>query len=83
MPFPPRPGSERGHRRRVVLDGEGTRWTVSERPAGQVPGARAERSLVFDSERRCFRVWDYPASWSNLADGELLVLGRLPAAVRG
>ena len=72
--------SERGRSpggSRMVVDPEGRTWTVREIDAAHVPGARARRSLIFDTAGCCFRVWQYPQDWRDLLNDELLALGRI------
>lgn len=72
-----RPGTGRFLGCRIVVDREGRPWTVREADATHVPGARAERCLIFDTSGYCFRVWQYPFDWRELTNGELLALGRV------
>jgi hypothetical protein len=62
---------------RLAVDPEGRAWTVREADATHVPGARARRSLIFDTVGYCFRVWQYPLDWRDLTNVELLALGRI------
>jgi hypothetical protein len=50
---------------------DGVEWHVREVSAVSVPGSQGERCLIFDSEMSVRRVWDYPATWSELSDEEL------------
>lgn len=61
---------------RTVSDAAGAGWRVYEMSAGHVPGARAARCLVMESESQgvCRRFWNYPANWQELPDDELLAL---------
>ena len=45
---------------------EGLAWRVVECAAGQVPGSRGPRCLVFLSEGLVRRVWDFPPDWRTL-----------------
>lgn len=49
--------------------------------ATNVPGARAERCLIFDSEGVVRRAWVFPAAWNELDDESVFALldGELPA----
>jgi hypothetical protein len=60
---------------RVAVDRQGRAWTVREMDAARVPGARARRSLIFDTAGHCFRIWQYPVDWRDLTTHELLALG--------
>jgi hypothetical protein len=62
---------------RIAVDPAGRAWTVREMDAAHVPGARAGRSLIFDTVGCCFRVWQYPLDWRDLPAAELLALGRI------
>jgi hypothetical protein len=62
---------------RVAVDPQGRTWTVRETDSTHVPGARARRSLIFDSVGCCFRVWHYPPDWRDLTTAELLALGQV------
>jgi hypothetical protein len=53
------------------LDSHGLPWVVSEVRCADVPGARAERCLVFESQYVVRRVWTYPRYWRELDPGEL------------
>ena len=64
--------AERGSaRKRAFIDGDGLSWSVREMAATDVPGAQAERCLIFDSEMICRRRWRFPSNWYELPDGEL------------
>jgi hypothetical protein len=62
---------------RMAVDPQGRAWTVRETDATHVPGARARRSLIFDTVGCCFRVWHYPPDWRDLTTAELLALGKV------
>jgi hypothetical protein len=49
-------------------------WTVSERNTKDMPGARADRCLVFMSLTTVRKVWTYPTTWFDLTDAALLAL---------
>ena len=51
-------------------------WIVEEMDARHVPGAKAERCLVFSTGSITRRVWEYPANWMALPDAELQALSR-------
>jgi hypothetical protein len=55
---------------RVFVDGEGTRWHVSERPFADYDRRRG-LSLIFASDAAVRRVREYPATWYLLSDEEL------------
>ena len=57
---------------RMVLDGSGTLWRISEMMAEQSPGAPQALCLVLSSENRYHRVWSYPADWMRWSIDELL-----------
>ena len=59
----------------VVIDRDGTEWTVREVPTPQ-PWARAPRCLVLGSRECVRRVWAYPEAWRALDADALLRLGR-------
>ena len=71
--------TNRRHRdhRRSVLDASGNSWQVYERNAAHEPGARAERCLIFESERAWRRAWQYPVDWEALSEAELRTIGRI------
>lgn len=58
---------------RVFVDGEGTRWQVSERPFADYDRRRG-LSLIFASDSAVRRVREYPANWFSLSDEELQLL---------
>jgi hypothetical protein len=58
----------------TVRDDRHVRWSISERDAADVPGARGPRCLVFMSESTVRRIWTYPASWRRLSPDALLAL---------
>lgn len=60
--------------KRRLLSGA-DRWLVAEVDARDIPGALAERCLVFQSEHVARRLWHYPANWHSLSDYALAALG--------
>jgi len=58
---------------RVFVDGDGTRWHVSERPFADYDRRRG-LSLIFASDSAVRRVRAYPQDWSALSDAELIAL---------
>jgi hypothetical protein len=58
---------------RSFLDTEGARWRVYEQAFGDYD-RRSGMSLIFASDSAVRRVRDYPASWMELSDDELLEL---------
>jgi hypothetical protein len=50
---------------------DGVEWHVREISAASIPGSQSERCLIFDSDMTVRRVWDYPATWFDLADDDL------------
>jgi hypothetical protein len=50
---------------------ENVTWTVHEVDTSAVPGARAPRCLVVESENIVRRVWSYPPNWSAFGDDTL------------
>lgn len=59
-------------RRKFTVSGE--LWSVSERDARDVPGARALTCLVFESQDTVRRCWSFPPNWRDMDDS---ALGRL------
>ena len=51
------------------------RWLVAEVDARGIPGALADRCLVFQSEHVARKLWHYPADWYSLSDYALAALG--------
>ena len=51
-----------------------TEWSVCEIDCTHIPGARAARCLLFDSEFVMRRVYDFPQTWFALSDAELLAV---------
>ncbi|MFI5229602.1 MAG: hypothetical protein ACHQWU_11070 [Gemmatimonadales bacterium] len=49
----------------------GARWTVREVDASRVPGAQADRCLVFEGDGVLRRAWIYPANWADLPERDL------------
>lgn len=66
---------EREERRRFLVKGE--LWSVSERDTRSVPGARAAKCLVFESEAAVRRAWSYPGNWRDMDDSALWRLSEL------
>jgi hypothetical protein len=59
----------------VVVDRDGTEWTVREMTTPQA-WARAPRCLVLGSRECVRRVWTYPDDWRSLDADQLHRLGR-------
>ena len=57
---------------RVVRDDSGTRWRVSEVRGDDVPGARGDACLIFESDCAIRRVWHYPPTWRELPPPDLI-----------
>jgi hypothetical protein len=51
-------------------------WMVREVDTTRVPGARADRCLIFESDSVVRRVWVFPATWESLGDRDLGALLR-------
>jgi len=56
----------------VVKDATGTPWRVTEVRGCDVPGARGDSCLVFESDVAIRRVWRYPSGWRDMAGPELI-----------
>lgn len=69
---------DRGEGRGIVVDDE--LWTVSERDARDVPGARAAMCLVFESQAAVRRTWSFPRNWRDMEDSALWRLSELTAS---
>ena len=69
---------ERGDQRGIIVEGE--LWTVSERDARDVPGARAPMCLVFESPEAVRRSWSFPRNWRDMDDRALWRLSELTAS---
>jgi hypothetical protein len=69
---------DRGRGRSFELEGE--RWSVSERDAQRVPGARAPTCLIFESEGAVRRSWSVPSNWRDMDDAALWRLSELTAS---
>jgi len=67
-------GGDREVPRVVYDDTTGARWRVREVDARSVPGARADRCLLFEGEGVIRRVWNYPRDWSHLPPDEMVKL---------
>ena len=52
-------------------DKEDNCWTVQEVDTSKVSWARRPSCLIFSSELAIRRVWDFPADWRKLGNGEL------------
>ena len=63
---------------RVLVDDDGTKWTVREVDARAIPGARRSRCLFLENHETVRRLWRYPPRWLELSDAALLgrTLGR-------
>lgn len=59
--------------KRRLLSGA-DRWLVAEVDARDIPGARGDRCLVFQSDHVARRMWDYPPGWYTLSDAALAAL---------
>ena len=57
---------------RVVKDTAGVHWRVTEVCGREVPGARGDACLVFESDCAIRRVWHYPERWRELPAPELI-----------
>jgi hypothetical protein len=64
--------------RDLIVDG--IEWHVREVSAAGIPGTQSDRCLIFDSEMTVRRVWDYPASWSELSNEDLWRLASIGRA---
>lgn len=53
---------------------QGIAWRVREMDAKHIPGARADRCLIFDSEGVVRRAWSYPRAWAELDDESIWAL---------
>jgi hypothetical protein len=53
---------------------QGIAWRVREMDATNIPGARANRCLIFDSEGVVRRAWSFPHSWAELDDASIWAL---------
>jgi hypothetical protein len=60
---------------------DGVEWHVREVSAASIPGSRSEHCLIFDSDMTVRRVWDYPATWFDLADDDLWRLTTIAVAL--
>ena len=69
---------DRGTRRSITVGGEP--WTVSERDAPDIPGARTPMCLVFESQAAVRRSWTFPPNWRDMQDGALWRLSELTAS---
>jgi hypothetical protein len=58
----------------VVVDRDGTEWTVREVPTPQ-SWARRSHCLVLNSRDCVRRLWEYPGSWRTLDADALFRLG--------
>ena len=52
-------------------------WSVSERDATGVPGARAATCLIFESQSAVRRSWSFPPNWREMDDSALWRLSEL------
>ena len=59
---------------RMIRDETGEVWTVVERKADAIVGARRPACLIFHTDRGFTRLWIYPEKWDELSDRELLAL---------
>ncbi|NUO63118.1 MAG: hypothetical protein HOQ11_00840 [Gemmatimonadaceae bacterium] len=59
--------------KRRVLSGH-ERWLIAEVDARAVPGARADRCLVCQSDQVVRRMWEYPPNWYSLSETALAAL---------
>ena len=53
---------------------QGIAWRVREMDATNIPGARANRCLIFDSEGVVRRAWSFPRTWAELDDEDIWAL---------
>lgn len=60
-------------RARTLFDAEGVQWRIFEQAFSDYD-RRNGLSLIFASDSAVRRVRDYPASWFDLPDDELLML---------
>jgi hypothetical protein len=73
--FPAHGGAAEEDYPHVVVDRDGTEWTVREVPTPQ-SWARAARCLVLSSRDCVRRIWSFPTGWRALDADALLRLGR-------
>ncbi|NUQ20957.1 MAG: hypothetical protein HOQ09_08345 [Gemmatimonadaceae bacterium] len=59
--------------KRRILSGT-DHWLITEVDARGVPGARADRCLICQSEQVVRRLWVYPTKWHELSDEALVAL---------
>ncbi len=57
-------------------------WFVREVDARRVPGARADRCLIYETEGVVRRVWAFPTDWTTLSDDALWKLIEAVASPR-
>jgi hypothetical protein len=69
---------DRGDHRDFLVEGE--LWSVTERDAKRVPGARAPTSLIFESQAAVRRAWSFPSNWRDMEDDALWRLSELTAS---
>jgi hypothetical protein len=65
------------------LNHDGLLWVVREVETENVPGARAGRCLLFESDAVVRRVWEYPADWAERSDAFLRGLVERRQSPRG
>ncbi len=70
---PASPSDAADDRVRVFIDVDGAQWHVSERAYADYDRRRGS-SLIFTSDAAVRRVRNYPATWYDLAEVELLAL---------
>ena len=68
----PRAGAIRPVRTRMVIDGSGRRWRISEMMAERTPGAPRALCLVLSSANHYHRLWSYPPDWMGRPIDDLL-----------
>jgi len=62
---------------RQIVDESGTSWRVTEIRVWDASGL-GSASLIAAHERGFRRMWDFPANWADLADGQLAELVSKP-----
>ena len=74
-PYPSPPPRPTAAQIRTVWDADaGREWRVWRTDCRDVPGARSNECLIFDSGTTVRRVWAPPVGWSALSDEDLLAL---------
>lgn len=57
-----------------TIKARATDWSIREFDSPRTPGAKAQVSLICESNSAVRRLWNFPANWRTMSELELLEL---------